>query len=68
MAVNDIALGVNAHLVVHAADAADLRHMPHFAERLEIRGRSGSDSQFLEVVFTAVVARVRSRDAFCTLE
>jgi len=31
-AVDDVALGVDADLMMHPAHAADFRHVPHFTE------------------------------------
>ena len=56
--VDDVALGINADFVLHAADAADLRDMPDFAERLVIAFGRRLDLQLLEAVFATVLARV----------
>jgi len=63
-AVHNIALGIDADLVVHSTDAADFSHMPNFTECLVVAFCCGLYLQFLEAVFTAVLTRVRACDAF----
>ena len=62
-AVDDIAFGIDADFVVHAADAADFGDMPNFAERFVGAGGCRLHLQLLETVFTAVLARMRTCDA-----
>ncbi len=53
--------------MVHPADSANLRDVPHFAERFVVTLGGGLHLKLLEVVFAAVIARMSSCNSFGAL-
>lgn len=67
-AVDDVALRVYADFVMHSANATGLGYVPELTQSFFVTRGSGLHFQFLEVVFTAVLTRVRPCNPLCALE
>lgn len=66
-AVEDVALGVERHLAIEAADSARPRHDPGGIEFRLVRRSGWTHDQLLETVFEAATARVAAADLLCSI-